>query len=258
MKSFKMNSSLRVKCFIAYIILILIFTSGCVPYAKLRYFNDIDKLSEPVVNPMKSKTINPFDKLSVTVLSTDVQSANLLNSNIQGSTVVAKGYVVDETGYINFPFVGKIQVGGLTLLETGDKIKDAMSGIITKPEVIVNLIDSKVTIIGEVGSQGRFLINEDFINIYDALALAGGLTMYSDRGKIILLRDENNKLIHYKLNLNDSKIASSPLFYIIPNDIIIVEPLRQKSLSSSTLTTVVSTITSLISVFTLMITLKII
>jgi len=245
-----MNKSNCVKCFMTCLIILLIGTSGCVPYKKIKYFNDIDELSEPTANPMKSKTIFPFEKLQITVLSTDEQTADLLNSYGQGNANRLKGYVVDETGYINYPFVGRIQVSGLTLLEAGNKISDAMSGLITKPEVIVSSMDNMVTVMGEVGNQGRYLINEDFINIYQALALGGGLSQYADRKKVILLRNENNRLIHYKLDLTNSKIASSPLYYIIPNDIIIVEPLRNKSYSyqNSTITTLLTAMTAIISI----------
>jgi polysaccharide biosynthesis/export protein len=232
----------------------LMFLSACVPVSKMKYFNDIDKLNEPEVNLRKSKTVNLFDKLNVTVLSTDMETANLLNSNFKGSTINVKGYEVDETGFISFPFVGRIQVSGLTLLETGEKIRSALSGIITKPEVIVSLIDNRVTVMGEVVNQGRYSINEDFINIYEALALGGGFAQFADRKNVVLLRSENNKLMHYKLDLTNSKIANSTLYYVLPNDIIIVEPLRMKSQQSPLVTQVLTTMTTLLSIFTLMFT----
>jgi len=245
-----MNKTHWAKFLMISIVILTIAISACVPYSKIKYFNDIDDLGEPAVNPMKSKVIYPFDKLHVTVLSTDEQTADLLNSYGQGNSDNAKGYVVDETGYIYYPFVGRIKVSGLTLLEAADKISKAMSGIITKPEVNVSLMDNMVTVMGEVGSQGRYLITGDFINIYQALALGGGLSQYADRKKVILLRNENNKLMYYKLDLTNSKIASSPLYYIIPNDIIIVEPLRKKSLSyqNPMISTVLTAITAILSI----------
>lgn len=250
------DKSILKKCYIVCTVIFLLFTTSCVPYSKLRYFKDIDQLSEPVTNPLISKTINPLDKLQISVLSTDEKTANLLNASNQGIPYIAKGYVVDETGFITYPFVGRIKVGGFTLLEAGTEITKALHDIITRPEVVVSYMDNKVTVMGEVMNQGRYLISEDFINIYDALALGGGLSTFADREKVILLRKENNKVIHYKLNLSDSKISSSLFYYIIPNDVIIVEPLRMKSQQSPMITTVLSTLTTLISIVTLTLTMK--
>lgn len=226
-----MNKSNWVKCFMMCLIALFFVTSGCVSYSKLRYFNDIDELSEPVVNPVKSKIINPFDKLNITILSTDQQTADILNMTDQRTSNNIIGHVVDEEGNISFPFAGKIHVGGLTLLEAGDEISKAMNNIITNPQVIVSFMDKKVTILGEVANPGTYSINEDFINIYESLSRGGGFSIYADRKKVILLRKENNKLMHYTLDLSNSKISSSPLYYILPNDVIIVEPLRKKSWS---------------------------
>ena len=241
------------KCSMVCVVILLMITSACVPYSKLKYFNDIDELSEPVVNPMKSVTISPFDKLHIIVLSTDEQTADLLNSSSsgQGSAENIKPYVVDEAGNISFPFVGKIQVGGMTLIEAGDQISKNISSIITKPVVLVNFLYNKITVMGEVVNQGTYQINENFINIYESLALGGGLTEYADRKKVILLRNDNNKLMYYKLDLTTSKISTSPLYYILPNDIIIIEPLRARSFNyqNSMITTFLGALTAILSIF---------
>ncbi|MCE5345230.1 MAG: polysaccharide biosynthesis/export family protein [Bacteroidales bacterium] len=234
----------------------LMLTSACVPYSKLKYLSDIDELSEPVVNPIKPKTISAFDKLRIIILSTDEQTSNLLNysessNSDQSNQSNTSGYIVDETGNISFPFVGKIEVEGLTLLEAGDKINNAIKSIITKPEVIVSFIDNKITVLGEFTLQGSYPINGDFVTLYEALALGQGLSQYADRKNVILLRKENNKLMHYKLDLTSSKITSDPLYYILPNDIIIAEPLRNKSwgLQSSMLSTITTTLSLILSIF---------
>jgi polysaccharide export outer membrane protein len=104
--------------------------------------------------------------------------------------------------------------------------------------------------LGEVKQQGVFPFIQDKLNIYEALGLGGGLTQYGDRKKIILIRNEGPKIMHYRLDLSDSKIAGKDYYYILPNDVIVVEPL--KALSSSyqniTYTTILSSITTLIAV----------
>jgi polysaccharide export outer membrane protein len=102
--------------------------------------------------------------------------------------------------------------------------------------------------------QGVFSFTQDKLNIYEAIALGGGLTRYGNRKNIILIRQEGDKIMHYKLNLSDSKIAGKDYYYIIPNDVVVVEPL--KSLSTSyqniTFTTILTSITTLIAVLLFM------
>jgi polysaccharide export outer membrane protein len=244
-----MNSS----NFKAVVILIMIFTASCVPLKQLSYFNDLDENVEPAVNPKTQKLIMPFDKLYIKVLSIDAQTSQIFNTSDEmryGSNDVV-GYLVDEAGNINFPFVGKLKVSGITTSQASDKIQKALSEYISpKIAIIVNYIDSHVSVIGEVKQQGVFAFSKDKLNIYEALGLGGGLTQYGDRKKVILIRNEGDKVMHYQLNLSDSKISAKDYYYIHPNDVIVVEPL--KAISSSyqniTYTTILSSITTLIAV----------
>jgi polysaccharide export outer membrane protein len=160
------------------------------------------------------------------------------------------GYLVDETGNVNFPFVGNINVVSLTTAQASEKIQKALNDYVSNTSVTVKYIDNQVTVMGEVRNQGVFPFIQDKLNIYEALGLGGGLTQYGDRKKIILVRNEGVKIMHYRLNLSDSKIATKDYYYILPNDVIIVEPL--KAISSSyqniTYTTILSSITTLVAV----------
>jgi polysaccharide biosynthesis/export protein len=225
---------------------LLLLISSCVPYSRLKYFNDINRIDEPVVNPVKVKTINSFDRIDIKVLSTDQQTADLLNFSGVKSANQLSGYIVDEYGNINFPFVGNIKVGGLTLAEAKEVIKKSIGSIIKEPEVIVTFENNTITVLGEVNTQGSYALTEDYVTIYKSLALAGGLTQYSNRRNIVLIRKEENKLVHYKLDLSNSKITSSPLFYVIPDDIIIVEPIHQKTWSTQN--SLIPSITSFFSI----------
>ena len=100
-------------------VFLIIFTISCVPTKKLRYFNDINELEEPGVNPRMQKLIMPFDKLYIRVLSIDPQTSQIFNPadefRVGGAGISSIiGYLVDEGGNVNFPFVGNIQVGSLT------------------------------------------------------------------------------------------------------------------------------------------------
>ncbi len=234
-------------------VIMMIFMVSCVPTRQLTYFNDLDDLAEPGVNPRLQKLIMPFDKLYIKVISIDPQTNQIFGTTEEirnGSSNGILGYLVDEAGNVNFPFVGNINVVSLTTAQAADKIEKALSDYVAKTSVSVKYIDNQVTVMGEVRSQGVYPFIQDKLNIYEAIGLGGGLTQYGDRRKIILIRNEGNKIVHYRLDLSNSKIATKDYYYILPNDVIIVEPL--KALSSSyqniTYTTILSSITTLIAV----------
>ena len=160
------------------------------------------------------------------------------------------GYLVDEEGNINFPFVGEINVVDLTTAEAADRIQKALSDYVPQTSIIVKYVDNQVTVIGEVQSQGVYSFSQDKLNIYEALGLGGGITRYGDRKKVILMRNEDGRVVHYVLNLSDSKIANKSYYYIMPNDVIIVEPLKAISTSYSNITysTILTTISTALAV----------
>ena len=248
-----MQNKKKLSFYNAGLIFIIFFAASCVPLKQVSYFSDINDLVEPGVNPRTQKVIMPFDKLYIKVLSIDTQTSQIFNTSDEeryGNNGVI-GYLVDEAGNVNFPFVGNIKVSSLTTAQASEKIQKALSEYVSpKTSIIVKYIDNRVTVMGEVKQQGVFSFSQDKLNIYEALGLGGGLTQYGDRKKIILIRNEGDKIMHYQLNLSDSKIATRDTYYILPNDVIIVEPMKAISTSyqNITYTTILSSITTLIAV----------
>lgn len=236
-------------------LLLILIIQSCVPVSKLSYFNDIEEIKGPEINPRTQKMIMPFDRLYIKVLSIDPQTSQIfstedeMRSGTYGSGGII-GYLVDENGNVNFPFVGNINVGALSTSQAAEKIQKALNEYVSNTSVVVKYVDNQVTVMGEVQRQGVYNFTRDKINIYEALGLGGGITRYGDRRNVILTRNVGEKIIHYRLNLSDSKIASKDYYYILPNDVIIVEPLRAVSSSyqNITYTTVLSSITTLIAV----------
>jgi len=237
------------------VIFILVTIISCVPVQKLKYLNDIDELQGPRVNPREQKLISPFDRIYVQVFSIDEKTNQLFNTNNiisipSASSVI--GYLVDESGNINYPFIGKINLSGLTTEQAGLKLEKALNEYVSNAEIIIKFIDNSITLLGEVQNQGSYSFNRDKINIYEALALGGGITQYGDRRNIILVRQESNKVIHHKLNLTNSGIAGKDNYYVQANDVIIVEPLKSSSwyrFNSNTYSTILTTFTTLLAIF---------
>lgn len=230
---------------------------SCVPLKNLSYFNDINQIEGPIVNPRVQKTIVPFDRIYIKVLSTDSQTNQIFNpteeirsSGIQSSLL---GYLVDESGNIDFPFAGKISVGSLTTGEAAAKIQSSIIDYIPNTSVTsvsVKFIDNQISVLGEVANQGVYSFSQDKLNIYEALAFGGGITRYGNRKNIVLIRQEGGKIMYHKLNLSDSKIANKDYFYVLPNDVVVVEPLKSVSTSyqNNTYTTILTSVTTLIAV----------
>jgi len=236
------------------VIFLLVFASSCVPVGQLSYFNDIEELEKPVANPKTQKTILPFDRLYIRILSIDPQTREIFNipeeARYSPSSDALIGYMVDEAGNIDFPFVGKVNVGSLTLEEAGTRIEQALGEYVANTTILVKFIDNQVSVLGEVQRQGVYAFTQERLNVYEALALGGGLTRYGNRKNIILIRQEGDRIMHHKLNLSDSKIASKDYYYILPNDVIVVEPLKSisSSYSNITFTTLLSAVTTMIGV----------
>ena len=241
--------------------MILVFAVSCVPVEKVSYFTNINEIDEPSINSRTQKLIRPFDRLYIEVLSVDPLTSQIFNTNMEvgryGSTGVM-GYTVDEDGNISFPFVGNINVGSLTTAQAAVKIQTALNDYVSNTSIVVKYIDNQVTVLGEVQRAGVFPFIQDKLTIYEALGLGGGISRYGDRKKIILIRQEGNKVMHYRLNLSDSKISTKEYYFILPNDVIVVEPLKtiSSSYSNITYTNVLSTITTLVAVLLLFNTVK--
>jgi len=235
-------------------IILMLFIGSCVPVKQLSYFNDIDGLEKPVVNPKTQKVILPFDRLYIRIMSIDPQTREIFafpeEARYSNSSNNIIGYLVDEAGDIEFPFVGKINIGSLSLTDASKKIQSALSEYVANTTITVKFIDNQVSILGEVQQQGVYSFSQDKLNVYEALALGGGLTRYGNRTNVILIRHEGDKILHHKLNLSDSKTASKDYYYILPNDVLVVEPLKSISTSYSniTYTTILTSITTLIAV----------
>ncbi len=229
--------------------------SSCVTTSRFRYFNDIDQIKEPVANPREEKLILPFDNLYIKVLSVGEKNSKIFNTGDDmriNVPVTMYSYAVNENGNIDFPFVGSIHIADMTLEQAGNKIKTALTDYISNTAVIVKFIENKVTIMGEVQNQGIFTFTQDKVNIYEALALGGGITRFGDKKNVILTRQEGDKIINYRLNLSDSKITGKSFYYIHSNDVIIVEPLRITAWSqnnNASFTTFLTSVTTLLAIY---------
>jgi len=156
------------------------------------------------------------------------------------------GYPVDFDGNIEIPFVGKVKVAGKTLSESKAELELIFKNYVTDAAITIRLVNNAISIIGEVSAPGRYIITKDRINIFEALSLAGDLSVYGNRQKIQLIRPSPYGPIIKEFSLADRSILTSEFYYIMPNDIIYAVPLQGRSFqaNSSIFTLFLTTITT--------------
>ena len=142
--------------------------------------------------------------------------------------------MVDNQGNINFPVLGEIHVGGLTKLEIENLIIDKLKVYLKEaPLVTVRIVNYRISVLGEVNGPGSFVVSNEKINLLEALAMAGDLTIYGMRDNVKLIRTgQDNKQEIITLDLNKAETVLSPYYQLQQNDIIYVTPNKTKAKNS--------------------------
>ena len=187
--------------------------------------------------------IKPLDRLTVTINSKDPElaapfnaassynSLNGLSSYSSSSNGNLQILTVDKEGKIQLPIIGEIDCDGLTRNELAKKIENTIreNGMVHDPIVIIQFADVKFSVLGEVARPGQFSITKDRISLFDALAMAGDLTIYGQRENVALIREENGmRTVHY-FDLKNPDILTSPYFYLQQADVVYVTPNKYKA-----------------------------
>jgi len=222
--------------------------TSCSSPKNVAYFQNSDEIIYTAVRQLYDARIMPKDVLTITVSTTEPEAAapfNLTVATAQNLSVranstsqpVLQNYIVDNEGNVDFPIVGRIHLEGLTKNEAERLIRDRIAPYMSeveKPIVTVRMINYKISVLGEVARPGMFTVVNEKINILEALAQAGDLTIYGVRDRVKLVReDATGKIEYHTLNLNDANIINSPYYYLQQNDVIYVEPNKVKAQNSS-------------------------
>lgn len=258
-------------------ILTITMLSSCASRKDFIYLQDMNELQEYPVIQKYEAIIHRDDKLSITINSKNPELT--LPFNIGGgsysigpdgsitSTATAPpagagkdtpGYLVDVKGEIDFPVLGKLHVEGLTRAQLTSLIKKRLieEGLIADPIVAVNFLNFKFSVLGDVNGVGTYEITGDRITLLEAIAMAGDLKPTARLDRIGVIREYGNKRRILFHDIRSKDIFTSPCYYLQQNDIIYVEPTRQKAdernqRNMSRLQMILSFITSLTSIILL-------
>lgn len=247
-KSFYMNMSVQGigRNFFICLIAILLFAS-CKSYKKVPYLQDAETVQQAVQQEnLYDAKIMPKDLLTIVVSCTSPELAvpfNLTvatpasaagNNLLLTTQPVLQPYLVDNEGKINFPVLGELKVGGLTKREAEQLIIDKLKPYIKEtPIVMVRMVNYKISVLGEVTRPGTFTISNEKVNLLEALAMAGDMTVWGVRDNVKLIREgADGKQEIVTLDLNKAETILSPYYWLQQNDIVYVTPNKAKARNS--------------------------
>ena len=223
----------HVICYLSLIVIFLI--NSCASHEDLVSFNEGVRFPQrPIpINNSKPIRIQPNDILHIVVFSIDPLAAQPFNTTPTGGSVGGNfnrdalqlnGYLVDQEGFIDFPVLGKIKLGGLDFKEAKGILLQNLGNYLKDPVVNLRILNFRVNVLGEVSRPGVYSITNDRLTIIEALSWAGDLTQYGRRDSILLSREIDGQRSFGYVNLNDRNIFESPYFYLQQNDVIYVQP----------------------------------
>ncbi len=236
---------------------------SCISTKKLTYLQQKEAMQVDSIARIQM-TQEPYrvqinDMLSIRVKALDPELVETFNpisqSSLDATTeqrVYFDGFTVDRQGEIRIPILGKVKVIGLTLEEIKQKIEAQLLEDYFKETsnifVTVKLPGIPYTTIGEFGSTGSQVIYKERITLMEAIANSGDITLTGDRTNVVIFRQYPSGVKRHTIDITDIDAINSPYYYVKPNDLIIVNPLPQKSLGLGT--NAFATITSIVTLAT--------
>lgn len=229
---------------------------ACTQYKDITYLRNLNPSTADSLYKSKAATyrIQPADILYIKVNCLDESINNMFNKNTLTSSMSTVylggfyiiGYTVESDGTVNLPVLGKIAVSGYTIAEVLSIIQKQADKYIANAQIEIKLVSFKISVLGEVKRPGQYNIYNDKANVFEALAIAGDISYYGNRRNILILRSEPEGTKTYRIDLTDKNILASKLFYLQPNDIVYVEPMRSAGLrlSAADYSILISTLTA--------------
>jgi polysaccharide export outer membrane protein len=198
------------------------------------YLEDFSDTSGKVEVKFPEPLIQKNDQLSIVVYSEALdggQTDAYFNQPIitSGNTQAQQGYLVDNEGYLLYPRIGKIKAAGLTKDQVANEIKKELSTKLKNPAVIVRIMNFKVTLLGEVARPGPITLPTEKLTILEAIGLAGDVTIYGMKDDIVVMRETDGAVEIGKVDLSSKKIFESPYYFLRQNDVVLINPNKNKA-----------------------------
>lgn len=220
-------------------LLMAVLFASCVPQKKMLYLKEAQMAAEnQSINYVNERSINyklqPGDNLYIRFINTlDERSSALLNGETtrtvsSDASIYLSSYTIDEEGFIEMPLIGKIELQNLTVDEAKDRLQTELNKYVNETTIIVKLSNFNLTVLGEVSRPGMYKVYQSQINLFEAISLAGNMTNFAKNDQVKIIRQTENGSEILTVDMGSADILASPYYYLKPNDIIYVEPLKIK------------------------------
>ena len=224
--------------------LAIITITSCASKKDILYLQDIETYQKTEDSTFNDIRIQKGDLLSITISSTDQRSAVPFNLPVimspsgSASTRInarqeLQTYLVGEDGYIDFPVLGDFFVFNKTKEEVVSELKNELLKYLKEPIINLRITNFSISVLGEVSIPGLYRIDNERVTIFEALSLAGDMTVYGKRKEVMVIREENGKKTHAKLDFTNKDVLLSPYYYLQQNDVVIVPPNKAQIQSSA-------------------------
>lgn len=238
---------MKIRKVVCMLTLSTLLVSGCTSYQKSLYLQNEQVLNESLEGQLYDFRIMPKDELTIIVSTTDPEASapfyRKFGQSKDGGSASTTGmqdanllsYLVDNQGNIDFPVLGMVKVMGLTNRECEALIREKLQPYLKEtPNVTVRTSNYKFSVLGEVNAPGTYTTDAEKVTIFEALAQAGDMTLFSVRDDVQLLREDSTGIRRvYHLNLTQANVAQSPYFYLQQNDVLYVKPTKAKVRSNT-------------------------
>jgi polysaccharide biosynthesis/export protein len=215
------------------ILIVFLYLFSCSSQKKVPYYlenvNDTTGKGQVLIPELK---IQPGDLLSIQVYSASTVAEVDALYNLPATTGGTSGFLVDAKGDIEYPRLGTIHVLGLAKHELAAEIKRRLTEpvvLLTNPSVIIRFLNFKVTMLGQVAREGVLTVNTERLTILEAVGLAGGITDYGKKQSVKVMREIDGKRETGYIDLSSTTIFESPYYNLRQNDVVIVEPTKQRA-----------------------------
>lgn len=234
-----MNKLLKIGLITA--LLAVVFAS-CVPQKKMLYLKNAEMAAENISKEyVNDRTVDyklqPGDNLFIRFINTidERSAASLSGENSTRSSYMSSdasiylhSYTLDDDGCIELPLTGKIELKNMTVDQAKDKMQNELNKFVNQTTLIVKLSNFNLTVLGEVTRPGMYKVYQSQINLFEAMALAGNMTNFAKKSDVKIIRQTDNGSEIVTIDMGQADILSSPYYYLKPNDIVYVEPLKIK------------------------------
>jgi polysaccharide export outer membrane protein len=234
-------------------LLSILLLGACASKKDVVYFQGVGTSALDTIAQDYTPVLKADDQLAIAVSALDPSAAIPFN-NFEPNQGTVNGspkrlpYLIAKDGTIVFPQLGTIRLAGLTRLQAIALFQEKLRPFLQDSVVTIELLNFKITVVGEVKTPGTFPVKSERITVIEALGLAGDMTLWGTRENVLVIRESEAGKSFTRVDITAADLFQSPVYYLEQNDVVYVEPNKPKINNSATSATtgIIISITSLL------------